>query len=343
LWMGSTDRHLLLREAEDAIVIVHLEKMQATRFASPYFKDLHLADCIPPDDTFLFLDLQNPLPRWRAELSAEKSAFTACFYLSEFVEQKDDWPADVYLSSERATDYYALIRDFEDLKQGRVVRKRMGNRSPVSASIKIRNKAQPEMKRLSWHPDKFIIGGQGEMDVCAKNLTSDYKIDMPPRDVWAIDLINGHLYYFDRAILKRTDLAFEHTERFLKSHCCFFFNEHHQRLGLCPATSTLMLGIGPKAALYEFTSNRISSPFSWGRVIGTKPAQKWYSYDYCKETRALTLRDVTGELSSLLQWEEAAVSPHSDEMDPDWDIKLHQQIYFGFKGTEEPEDGNGVV
>ena len=338
LWVGSTDRHLLLREAEDAILVVHLEKMKATRFASPHFKDLHIADFIPSDDTFLFRNLEDPLPRWRAELSDEKSAFTACFDIREFCEQENDGPVAIYLSSERVTDYYALIRDIKGVKPGRVVRKRLGNRSPVSDSIKIGNKVNTDMRRLSWHPDKFIIGAEDVMKVCTRNLTSDYKVDMPPGDIWAIDLANGHFYYFDRALLKRTDLDFEHTERFLNSGCCFFFQDH-QKLGLCPATNTLMLGLGPKAALYDFASNKISKPFSWGRVIGTKPARKWYIYDYCKEIRTLTLRDVTWELSTLLEWEEAETPLNGrEEKNPEWHLKLHDQVYFGFKGKEEPEE-----
>ena len=338
MWIGSTDRHLLLREAEDAILVVHLEKMKATRFASPHFKNLHIADSIPSDDTFLFRDLEDPLPRWRAELSDEKSGFTACFDIREFCEQEDDCPVAIYLSSERATDYYALIHDIEGVKPGRVVRKRLGSRSPVSDSIKIGNKVKTEMMRLSWHPDKFIIGAEDEMKVCAKNLTSDYKVDMPPHDVWAIDLANGHFYYFDRALLKRTDLDFEQTERFLNSSCCYFFDEHHQKLALCPPTNTLMVGLGPKAALYDFVGDRISSPFSWGRVIGTRPARKWYSYDYCKEARVLTLRDVTLELSTLLQWEDAESSPEKKQENPEWQEKLFKQVYFGFTGQEKLEE-----
>jgi hypothetical protein len=141
-WIGSTDRHLLLREADDAILIVHLEKMQATRFVSRHFKDLHIADFIPRDDIFLFRNLQDPLPWWRVELSDEKSAFTACFEITDFCEHEDDGPVAVYLSSERVTDYYALILDMEGVKPGRAVRKRLGSRSPVSDSIKIGNKVQ---------------------------------------------------------------------------------------------------------------------------------------------------------------------------------------------------------
>jgi len=196
------------------------------------------------------------------------------------------------------------------------------------------------MMRLSCHPDKFIIGAEDELKVCAKNLTSDYKVDVTPADIWSIDLANGHFYYFDQAILKRTDLEFENTVRYLQSRCCFFFEEHHQKLSLCPATNTLMVGFGPKAALYDYVDNRISHPFSWGRVIGAKPARSWYIYDYCKETQTLTLRDVTEALPTLMVWEDAETPPLRGEGEkPDWAEKLHNQVYFGFKATEpdEPE------
>jgi hypothetical protein len=337
-WLGSTDRHIFLREADDAILLVHLEKLTATRFTSPNFKDLYITDAIPPDDTFLFTNVKKHVLKWRAELSDAKSAFTACFDAGVFREEMNDAPVDVALSSERATDYYVLIYDREGTHPGRVVRKRLGSRSPVSDSTKAGIKVKPLLRRLSWHPDKFFIGAENDMKLCAKNLTFDYRLEMSPQDIWAIDLANGHIYYIDQAILKRTDLEFEHTERFVNSPCCFFFKERHRKLGLCPATNTLMIGFGPKAALYDFIENRISSPFSWGRVIGTKPARKWYTYDYCKETRTLKLRDVTADLATLLEWEEAATPIDGRQDDnPDWQLKLYRQIYLGVEPEEQAE------
>jgi hypothetical protein len=348
-WIGSTDRHILLREADDAILIVHLEKMKATRFVSPNFKDLFPVDYIPQDDLFLFRDLQNPLPRWRAELSDEKSAFTACFDIRHFCEDEDDCPVCIHLSSERDTDYYAVIWDMKGVKPARVVRKKLWNKSPISDSIKIGNKTQTWMVRLSCHPDKFIIGAEDEMKVCAKNLTSDYRVDVDPKDIWAIDLAHGHFYYFDRALLKRTDLEFEHTEKYLNSGGCYFFHERHHILGLCPSTSTLQVSFSAKAALYNYTNNMLSHPFSWGRVIGAKPARNWYVYDYCKETRTLTFRDITGELSNLLTWEVAECAILKDkeddqgskEGDPDNFSKLYEQIYFGYQPEEKQEERPG--
>ncbi|MCM0080318.1 hypothetical protein L4X63_01835 [Geomonas sp. Red32] len=338
-WAGSSDRHIFFREADDAIVILHLERMTATRFSSPHFKDLYILDCIPPDDVFLLKDMKTHLTWWRAELSEEKSAFTACFDMREFSEVADDCAIAFFLSSERSTDYYALIRDIKDTRPAKVVRKRVGiSASPISDSIKIGNLTEIVMRRLSWHPDKFIIGGKDHLKVCAKNLTSDYRVDMHPDDIWSIDFANRHLYYFDRAILKRTDLEFGETERFLESRCCFFFSENHRKLSLCPANSTLMVGVGPRCALYEFIGNRISAPFAVGRVVGTKPARKWYTHDYCLESRTLTLRDITADTFTILEWEDAVMPPENEEEDPDWHLKLHKQIYLGFKGGDQSEE-----
>jgi hypothetical protein len=348
LWIGSTDRHLLLREADDVILVVHLEKMKATRFVSPHFKDLHIADYIPPDDIFLFRNMNDPVPWWRMELSDEKSAITSSFRATEFCEEENDCPVDLCLSSERATEYYAVIIDGRGVtpvdgsgvSPGRVVRKRLGNRSPVGDSITIGNKPIVQMRRLSWHPDKFIIGAEEEIKLCAKNLKFDYRINnIAMADIWAIDLENEHFYYYDRAILKRTNLAFDHQETYAESPCCYFFQEHHQKLGLCTGNNTVMLGLGPKAALYDFTCNRISSPFSWGRVIGTRPARNWYIYDYRKETRTLTLREATGDLESMLEWEEAETPIDGrEEKNPEWYVKLHRQVYFGFQPEEKPDE-----
>jgi hypothetical protein len=338
LWIGSTDRHILLREADDAIIVVHLEKMTANRFVSANFKDLHIADFLPSQDTFLFLDLKDPVPRWRADLSDEKSAFTARIEVAVFCEHEDDCPTDVFLSSEKEDEYYVMIYDLREKNPGRVVRKKLWSRNPVSDSIKIGNAVKPVMKRLSWHPDKFVIGADEMMKVCARNLTSDYAVPMmSPKDVWAIDVSNRHFYYFDRAILKKTNFKFEHHETFMNSECCFFLQQH-QKLGLCPATTTLMLGCGPRAGLYDFSCNRISNYFSWGRIIGTRPARSWYTYDYSLETRTLKLRDVTDVLGTLLEWEEAEVPLNGrEEKNPEWELKLHKQIYFGFKAEDQPE------
>jgi hypothetical protein len=49
--------------------------------------------------------------------------------------------------------------------------------------------------------------------------------------------------------------------------------------------------------------------------------------------------DITGELSTLLQWEQAETpAPEKEKRSPDWQEKLFHQIYFGFKGEEKPED-----
>ncbi|GFO68107.1 hypothetical protein GMLC_16860 [Geomonas limicola] len=335
-WIGSTDRHILLREQDDVLVVVDLEKLQAGRYVSPHLKELYLYDALPSDDTFLLSDPKNPVHKWRAVLSDEKSAFTACVDIREFCESGDDFPVYVFLSSERSTDYYVVIWDVDDTGPGRVVRKKLGNRSQA-ATVRVGNKKRIEMVRTSCYPDKFIIGSEDLMKFCVKNLTPEYSLDLSPKDVWEVDRAKGHFYYFDRAILKRADLiGYENRVTYPNSPCCYFFAEYHSKIALSPETNTLMLRLGKKAALYNYTTNEISHPFPLSSVFGTRPARSWYICDYNKETLTLTLRDIGKDRNQVLEWEQAQTPTNGRETEnPDWAEALHKQIFFGYQGGED--------
>lgn len=342
-WIGSTDRHIVWRDGEDAVVVFDVNKRQVGRFVSPHLKGVYLFDALPTDDTFLFSSMDDPLHKWRAVLNEEKCVFTACIDIREFFANGEDMPMSVYFSSERASDYYVVIWDAKETQPGRVVRRKIGNKCQA-VSVQVGSKLRPEALRISSYPDKFIIGSEDIMKFCVKNLTSDYSLDMPPRDVWEIDAANGHFYYFDRAILKRADIVdYGNRITYSKSSCCFFFAPHHCKLALSPETSTLMVRLRQKAALYHYGENRISQPFAISRMVGTKPARSWYVYDYQKESQTLTVRDIGRELADVLDWEEAQTpSIGKDNENPNWSEVLHRQIYFGYQAEEdEPPAAEG--
>ncbi|GFO60113.1 hypothetical protein GMST_24380 [Geomonas silvestris] len=342
-WIGSTDRHIVWQDGEDALVVLDVNKRQAGRFVSPHLKGVYLLDALPADDTFLFSSTEDPLHKWRAVLNDEECVFTACVDIREFSQTGDDVPVSVYFSSERASDYYVVIWDAKETQPGRVVRRKIGNKCQA-VNLQVGSRLRPEVLRISSYPDKFIIGCDDIMKFCFKNLTSDYSLDMPPRDVWEIDAANGHFYYFDRAILKRANIAdYENRITYSNSSCCFFFAENHRKLGLSPETGTLMVRLRQKAALYHYGENRISQSFALGRLVGTKPARSWYVYDYQKESQTLTVRDIGRELADLLEWEEAQTPVNGKEKEnPNWSEELHRQIYFGYTAEEdEPSAAEG--
>lgn len=331
IWSSSTDRHIVFIEELGSIVIVNLEQMTATRFTSANFKCLLMCDAIPDKDTFLFRELEQALDTvWRAELSSGRSAFTAVFGLQEkFSLKEGDFIAGIYLSSEKATDYYVNVINKEASTPGKMMKQRLGNKNGGGESIRIDNQPRLHSWRASSQPDRFIIGAEDETLMCNRSLKSEVGVTMTP-EIWAVDEACGHIYYFYSCMLKRVDFQFENYEEFPQS-CCSFFMRKHVKLGLCPAEDTVMVGLRGKSAFYNYRSNKISNPFRRGRVICTTPARKWYCFDYCKNSLELTLRDITSEIGALLEWEEAKWED-SDQAD-----ELHKQVYFGYQATEEEE------
>ena len=100
----------------------------------------------------------------------------------------------------------------------------------------------------------------------------------------------------------------------------------------------VLVGLGERCAFYNYSNNKISSPFSIGSVICTRPAKKYYCFDYQKESLELTLRDITPEIGDLLEWEEVAVALGERASSDEQAETLYRQIYFGYQPTGQEEE-----
>ena len=335
-WQSGTDRHLIFAEHEDSMVVVNLEEMTATRFTSNNFKNLYLSDAISGKDTFLFRDYTQDRA-WRAELSSSKSAFTATFDIPEkLCLEEEEFVLNIYLSSEKVTDYYSSIIHKERSKPGRVTKQSVGSKKGVRVAVQIKDQPHVAMRRASCDPDRFIIGVEDETRMCNKNLTTEVGVGMTPL-IWEVDEAAGHIYYFYSTMLKRVDFGFDKYEEFPQSQACFFFQKHRV-LGICPAVDTVLVGLGERCAFYNYSNNKISSPFTRGSVICTRPSRKFYCFDYQKESLELTLRDITPEIGDLLEWEEAAVALGERASSDEQYETLYRQVYFGYQATEQEEE-----
>jgi hypothetical protein len=331
-WLNSTDRQIMLGEEDGSIVMVNLEQLSATRFISSKLKDIVPCDALPGQDTFLFRELPDLGTAWRAELSNCKSAFTACFDLHEKLGLEiGDCAAQLHMSSDKATDYYTSVVHKDFRKPGEVIKQRMGSRNGASAAVPIKEQPYVFIKRASSEPDMFLLGVEDETRMCNKNLTTEVSVAMTPK-IWEVDQLAGHIYYFYSHMLKRVDFGFNDYQEFPESGGCFFMDKHRV-LGLCPAKATVMVGLRARAAFYNFSNNSISTPFRLGRVICTRPARKYYCYDYCQQSRELTLREITAELEDLLQWTQLHDMRKNDGTEEDL-ATLYEQIYFGYKADE---------
>lgn len=300
-YRGSTDRHIFLT-GKDHFILVDLHEMSATRFDSVYLTGGHLVDALPAKGVFLFRGITETNYVVRAELTGSKCAITALFDVSEaFLLEEGATVIDIYLSSDRETDYYLNIKYQDGSRPGRMGRMRVMSRNGMADTVQIKDEPVIYSRRLSSAPDRFIIGATDETRICTRNLTYDFIIGMTP-DIWEVDEENRHIYYFYSHMLKRVDFKFDDYTEFPESPGCLFFKESHRILGISPTTSTVLIAFRQKAALYDFGTNELSAPFPFSAIVSTRPARKWYCFYYSEERRELTLKDVTPELGSLLAW-----------------------------------------
>lgn len=334
-WQWQTDRHIVLKD-DDAWIVVNLEEASATRYVFPEIKKARFIDAIPQSNTFLIKDERNRRSMWRAELAGGKGVFTAMF--DGWKVGPEGWFAGLcYLSSDRVTDYYALMVDSFD-RPGKVARQRLTSRKSVTDAIEIGPCKKPFLQRLTSEPDRFIIGWEKETRICNRSLTTECAVEMTPI-IWEVDPVNERIYYFYSNMLKKVDFGFHKYEEFPGAHYCFFFKDNHTILGLSPETDTVMVAIGNKAALYNYRDHRMSEPFRRGRVICTRPARRWYCYDYDKERRKLTLTDITDELQTLLKREDCVVLVGDERAEAEMETRMTAatgQMFLGYRPGERP-------
>ena len=336
-WHASTDRHLLFWENETTLVIVNPDASTATRFVSERFKYLFLSDAISERDTFLFLNRRDATA-WRAELSAGKGAFTATFDLMEkLMPDTETLILGVYLSSDKTADYYVNMGYRDGATPGMFFKRRLGVKNGASHCVQLGDNLQLYSGRASSEPDLFIVGGEDDTRIYNQHLKLVDGVSMTP-EIWEVDAANGHIYYFYSHQLKRVNFLFENRVEFENSSACYFFKKH-KVLGLCPDLDTVMVSFRERAAFSNYRTGMVSDSFVYGSVVCTRPARKYYCYDYCSESRKITLRDITRAIGTLLEWEE--FDPDLDgERGDDWLAKMYRQIYFGYQ--PEPVDDDGV-
>jgi hypothetical protein len=191
----------------------------------------------------------------------------------------------------------------------------------------------PELNaiRLSSAPDSFLVGGEKETHVYNKNLSDEGGRRMKPV-IWEVDHANGHIYYL-WGTLRKTDFKLQLQDNFPKSEACPLFEEKHHVLGLSPSTETALIALGAGSGFYNYATNSVSEPFCTGRIIGTRPAAKWYCYDYCPEKDRITLQDVSAELKTMLRWQKV-ISIRNDRRQQTV-MKLVRQICFGYAHDEK--------
>lgn len=331
VWQFATDRQIVFREDDHSFIFVDLQDMTADRYASPHFEHAVVADGLASRKTFLFRKGGELLEKvWRAELCGRNSSFTACFDLCDVLSLgQQHMVGGIFMSSDRATDYYCTIAHRGAERPGRFAKHRLGSNNGTGHGIEIQGAPYLFARRLTT--DKFIVGANDETRVVTKTLATEKNLIMEPL-IWEVDETNGYVFHIYENLVRRSDLQFSTFLDFRLSAAASCLFNGHTVLGLCPETNTALLAYYDRCALYDFANNMVSNHFHWGRLACANPAKKWYYYDYCAKNRSLTLRQISNR-ASFWQWTELNPDTLGGGDREKKALEIARVVYYGYPPT----------
>ena len=297
---------ILLEDGGDSYVMIDFAARAACRMTSPVFSKTTPLDCTQ-EDSFLFVGKKGEDSYgdrlWRAELSVERAAFTANFDMRQWFEVEDGFCVEaVYLSSERDTDYFVVIKHAEGRSPAKVLRKRLAPKGTLQ-TLQLGSSSELQMMRWGSHPDHFIFGGEGEMRHVNRNLSLQGGVSLTP-NVYRLDDQNGYLYGVEDFWLTQRDSKLKFIKKFENALSIGMW-EPGRVHGISFQTDTALIVLGDgRQAFYNLGSNKFSSKIRVGRVIPSPQDGKWYCFDYSGEDRKLWLRDITRYIHTELEWRE---------------------------------------
>ncbi|MBJ6750049.1 hypothetical protein [Geomonas anaerohicana] len=333
----SSDRHVLLREDEETIVVLDMWRTSATRYRSPNFKDLAVMDCLPDKDVFLFVNSEMNNTVWRATLSETASRFTAVFNINEnFVYQEGAVFKGIYMSSSKDNSYYAIIREgdrFRAVKQSIDL---------VSSTVRTCEGPCEDLDafRLSYQPDRFLAVTESHTYVLESNLE-------PPRgcsrigsshglNFLGIDMGRSQIYAMGDGIVNVLNTKLRAVKQYLNAETVAHMTVT-VLAGICPEKDIALLNVNGGSLFYNMKTNKFSQKFSGGRVLYTDTPSRWYYTEIDTTSHAVKVKDITDELETLLEWQ-VFLPPGGDERATmEFVEKLENPDFFSIVQPAPPE------
>jgi hypothetical protein len=307
LALFSTAGHrMILKDGPDTLVMIDFTARAACRMTTPVFSQVEPSDSTEKD-TFLFVERKGKEDLgdrvWRAELSVEGAVFTASFSMKQWFDIEDGFCVErICLSSERDTDYYLSIKQVEGRCPAKVLRKRLAPKATVQ-TLQLRNHKELKMFRFDSYPDRFIVGGEGEMKHVNRNLSMQAGLNATPR-IYKLDRQNGYVYGLEYYRLTKRDSNLNLIGTYEKSYCLELYDPKRVH-GMSMETDTALIVAGDgRQVFYNFSNNKFSNKIRVGRVIPSQLDGKWYCFDYSRKDRKLWLRDITRDIHNELEWRE---------------------------------------
>lgn len=325
---------LFLNDGSDDLIMIDFAARAARRLTAPQFAKITPWDSLP-DGTVLFAEhsgedtIGDTL--WRAKLSTERPAFTAKLGVEEWFGVEDPYViTDVYMSTEKDTEYFVKAEHVEGLVPDKILKRRLAPKTTVE-TLQLTRRGEPNMRRLTSHPDRFLIEWPGVIKTMSRNLSlkeslldtakthgmyrnlswnnkrflNKHLLETPK--VYATDARNGDVYCLEKVWLTHRDRNLSLIKHFHNALSIGMFHPDNFH-GLSFETNTALAVLqGDKQSFYNFRTNKFSSKIRVGRVLPCMPDGKWYCFDYDSAAGKLRLRDITQAIHANLEWKEVVL------------------------------------
>ena len=311
-YLSASQRHLLFRESDEAIVVVNVCNMSATRYRSPRFKELSVLDMLPDRDVFLFVDPKdNTL--WRATLSEAESRFTAVFRIDDhFSAPAGATISGFFMSSTKDNVYYAFIADGDRVL---AVKQSIDQVSTVVRTFEVKG-TLIGADRLSWWPDRFVVWTDDSTTVLESNLT-------PPKSssrmgsshglrCLTIDVSRSQIYALNGGVINVLNPGLWIVKQYQGSEGIDHM-EFPKLAKVCIERCTALINFNGASMFYNMETNKFSQKFCPGSIRHTDTPSRWYYLEPDMTKPVILLKDITEEVESLLEWQVFLTAEESKE------------------------------
>uniref|UniRef100_C6E4A2 Tetratricopeptide TPR_2 repeat protein n=1 Tax=Geobacter sp. (strain M21) TaxID=443144 RepID=C6E4A2_GEOSM len=326
--MCFSKHHIMFREDDETIILLNMRRMTATRYRSPNFKDLAVMDILPDRDVFLFVNIETKNNVWRATLSDIECGFTALFEVNQhFSYQEGAGFEGLFMSSNKDNCYYAVISEGCNF---RVIKQSLDLVSSTVSTYEAAGLPQQSL-RLSYHPDKLVIGTENSTVVLESNLT-------PPRgcsrvgsnlslDAIAIDTGKNHIYAHGDGIVNVLNTRLRAVKQYLNASSAGHM-EFPTVSTVCPEKDLVVIRIEDRNLFYNMRTNQFSQKFMSSRFLYTETPARCYYWEFADDRLSLKIKDITDELNTLLEWEVFLPAGEDENAGIDFVRKLEDPDYF---------------
>jgi len=214
--VGTTSSQVIFAEGDDAIIVLDLKRMRATRYRSRNFKGLILADVLPGSGEYLFWDAEGKTRIWRARLSESEGAFSAVIEVTEKLGLDEADLKGIYLSGANDIDYVCNIKGKKGERPPRVIKYNIADKSSVVQKYEVAGAEEFLLYRFSSAPDRFLVFTGRDIRLINKNLST---ITGNPSESqpFAVDLENRELYLVFGSRLYLVDAGLQLKKEYRKA------------------------------------------------------------------------------------------------------------------------------